>query len=91
MCVGSAFGAIVGSLLKSFSGPQGSASTHSVLQAIFVSVLASAAVVVAFARKANAQPIISVEDFWGGALLGFTVGFFGFDRFAGLFAGAPGK
>ena len=69
MCVGSVVGAIVGSLLKSFRSPQSSASTHSVFQALFVSVLASTAVVVAFARKASAQPIISVEDFWEGHLL----------------------
>jgi len=92
MCVGSAVGAIFGSLLKNFSGSLISTNMHLVIQGLFVSVLASTAVVVAFARKANTQPIISIEDFWGGALLGFTVGFFGFDRFSGLFAGvAPGK
>jgi hypothetical protein len=85
ICVGSAVGAIFGSLLKSFNGSPVSANLHSVLEGLFVSLVASTAVVVAFARKANAQPIISIEDFWGGAVLGFTVGFFGFDRFSGLF------
>jgi hypothetical protein len=47
--------------------------------------MASLVVVVAFARKSSAQPLVSVEDFWGGMVIGFTVGFFGFNQFFGLF------
>lgn len=40
--------------------------------------------VIAFARKKDAQPILSIEDFWGGVLIGFLAGFLGksfLDRF----------
>jgi hypothetical protein len=41
---------------------------------IFISVIFSIAAVIAFARKAAAQKIISIEDFYGGFLIGFLVG-----------------
>jgi hypothetical protein len=84
MAAGACCGAVLGAVLKTF-GSAGSAGAASILQAVLVALLASIAVVVAFARKSAAQPIVSVEDFWGGALIGFSVGFFGFDRFSGLF------
>jgi hypothetical protein len=92
MVIGSVTGAVLGTLLKTLRGSSAPDIVNlSVLQALVVSALASIAVVVAFARKSSAQPIVSIEDFWGGALLGFTVGFFGFDQFLGLFGGNPGK
>jgi hypothetical protein len=92
IAIGSVAGAVLGTLLKTLRGSSAPDIVKwSVLQALVVSALASIAVVVAFARKSSAQPIVSVEDFWGGALLGFTVGFFGFDQFLGLFGGNPGK
>jgi len=33
--------------------------------------------VVAFARKRDAQPFISIEDFWGGLFIGFVAGYTG--------------
>jgi hypothetical protein len=60
---------------------------ESFLAALAISVLASLAVVVAFARKSAAQPIVSVEDFWGGALIDFSTSFFGFEQFLKLFPG----
>jgi hypothetical protein len=30
--------------------------------------------------------MVSVKDFWGGALIGASVGYFGFDQFAHLIA-----
>jgi len=47
-------------------------------------------VVVAFARKSSAQPLVSVEDFWGGMVIGFTVGYFGFNQFLHLFPAGSG-
>jgi hypothetical protein len=85
MTVGACCGAILGAVLKNV-GPTELVVTGSMLRAILVALLASTAVVIAFARKSAAQPIVSVEDFWGGALIGFSVGFFGFDKFAGLFS-----
>lgn len=91
MSIGAACGAIIGTLLKSLSGSPGSASDGFRIRALIASVLASFAVVIAFARKTTAQPIVSVEDFWGGALIGFTVGFFGFEQFHNLLGKPPTK
>lgn len=38
---------------------------------LVAAVLIGAMVVVAFARKKDAQPILSIEDFWGGLFIGF--------------------
>lgn len=85
--VGACCGAVLGAVLKHLSSADGASAT-SLGRAILVALLASIAVVVAFARKSAAQPIVSVEDFWGGALIGFTVGFSGFGQFSGVF-GSP--
>jgi hypothetical protein len=47
------------------------------LAQLFGSVLAAAIAVVAFARKKETQPILSVEDFWGGLFIGFLAGYTG--------------
>jgi hypothetical protein len=82
--IGALVGGAIGTLLKSLTLPS-TPEQSVVLKSLAISMLASIAVVVAFARKSNSQPIVSVEDFWGGVLVGFSVGFFGFERFYGLF------
>jgi hypothetical protein len=84
---GAAAGSILKSLTQPWTGPGG------FFLALAAAMLSSVAVTIGFARKASAQPIISIEDFWGGSLIGFSVGFFGFDQFAGLFKGnfPPGR
>jgi hypothetical protein len=90
MAIGAGSGAIIGTLLRSLSAsPETVSNTGSTLRAFVASILASFAVVLAFARKSSTQPIVSVEDFWGGALIGFTVGYLGFDQFQDLFGGVP--
>jgi hypothetical protein len=90
MAIGAACGAILGTMLKSLSAsPAASNGNTAILRSLIASILAAVAVVIAFARKSNAQPIISIEDFWGGALIGFSVGYLGFDQFRGLFGGTP--
>jgi hypothetical protein len=89
--VGSICGALIGSVLKALStNKTGGVGVWDGLNAALIAALASLAVVIAFARKASAQPIVSVEDFWGGALIGFSVGFFGLDNFLYLFK-SPGS
>jgi hypothetical protein len=83
VALGGIAGAAAGSILKSLTQPW--TGLGSFILALCAAMLASVAVTIAFARKASAQPIISIEDFWGGSLIGFSVGFFGFDQFAGLF------
>jgi hypothetical protein len=98
VAVGAGVGGVVGTFLKTLMKVATSNPTTdvAVLQSIFglnflatlgISILASLAVVVAFGRKSAAQPIISVEDFWGGALIGFSTSFFGFEQFLQLFPG----
>lgn len=88
---GAALGAALGTLVKGLtSSPLASVSEN--LRALVVSLLASGVIAVAFSRKASAQPLISVEDFWGGLVIGFAVGYFGFHQFLGLFpTGATGN
>ena len=91
--IGACCGAVLGAVLKQLSSADGTGAPP-VGRAIIVALLASLAVVVAFARKTTAQPVVSVEDFWGGALIGFTVGFSGLGQFSGIFGnpstGTPG-
>ena len=39
--------------------------------ALLTAVIIASIVVVAFARKKDAQPILSIEDFYGGLFIGF--------------------
>jgi hypothetical protein len=54
------------------------------------SVLLSAIVIVAFARKKDAQPFVSVEDFYGGLFVGFLVGINGASWLNFLSSGSTG-
>ncbi len=47
------------------------------LPTLITTVLSGAIVVVAFARKKEAQPILSIEDFWGGLFVGFLTAYGG--------------
>jgi hypothetical protein len=85
IALGGLSGAVLGTSLKVLTSSGQSASA--IVTAFAVAALATIAVVIAFARKALAQPLVSVEDFWGGALIGFSVGFFGFHQFTKLLPG----
>jgi uncharacterized membrane protein YfcA len=49
----------------------------SYLLSLITAMMIAGIVVVAFARKKDAQPILSVEDFWGGVFVGFLAGYSG--------------
>jgi hypothetical protein len=40
-------------------------------------ILVASVIVIAFARKRDAQPFIAVEDVWGGFFIGFLAGYVG--------------
>jgi len=82
--VGAFIGAALGSTVKVLSAQNASLHPGNVIKGLTVAVLASAAVVAAFARRSSAQPFVSIEDFWGGIVIGFSVGYFGFSQFGGL-------
>jgi hypothetical protein len=44
---------------------------------LLAAMMISGIVVVSFARKKDAQPILSVEDFWGAVFVGFLAGYTG--------------
>jgi hypothetical protein len=52
--------------------------------AVVLAVILSAVSIIFVARKSEAQSFISVEDFWGGLLIGFFVGYTGTEFFADL-------
>lgn len=78
---GSVFGAALGTMVKTFGSSPGPITLWDGASTLAVSVMAAVAVVIAFARKNSAQPLVSIEDFWGGLVIGFSVGYFGFDKF----------
>lgn len=47
------------------------------LVALLGNIVLAVVVVVAFARKRDTQPFISVEDFWGGLFVGAVTGYTG--------------
>ena len=57
-------------------------SLASFLLSVVLAVLLSAIAIIFMARKSDAQPFISVEDFWGGLLIGFLVGYTGTSFFS---------
>jgi hypothetical protein len=81
-------GAFIGGLGGWFTG-HGSAAAPgaSAILSLTVSLVMSAMAVVLFARKKEVQPIITVEDFWGGVALGFLVAYSGPKMLASLAGG----
>lgn len=51
---------------------------------VVISVILSAMAVVFLARKSDTQSLVSVEDFWGGLVIGFLVGYTGTSVFDSL-------
>jgi hypothetical protein len=91
LIAGSSIGGVVGSVAKLLNSPHvidlNAVSTASVLSASFTILLAvilSAIAIIFVARKSDAQSFISVEDFWGGLLIGFFVGYTGTEFFSQL-------
>lgn len=84
--IGAITGSVLGATLRTITSLGASQTLFPAFTGVLAAILASIAVVVAFARKSNAQPMVSVEDFWGGALIGVSVGYFGFEQFMGLFS-----
>jgi hypothetical protein len=91
LITGAGFGAIAGSLARSLQS-----SPHVALKSltsedmvngalpIILSLILGIVAVIFVARKSEAQSFISVEDFWGGLLIGFFVGYTGTEFFSKL-------
>ena len=83
IAVGGIAGSILGTVLRMLTQPVGQ-GVGTAAEGILIAALATLAVVVGFARKTGSQSFVSVEDFWGGALIGFSVGFVGYNQFSDL-------
>jgi len=82
--IGSAIGGLFGALARFL---QSESILLENLVSIALSVILSIAAIIFLARKSGAQSFVSVEDLWGGILIGFLVGYSGvsfFENLAGI-------
>lgn len=78
MALGAVLGAAIGTFLKYFEDSNASLPISQLLVSLSASVLIGLVLVVAFARKKDAQPFITIEDFYGGAFVGVLAGYSGY-------------
>lgn len=92
LIIGAAIGAAAGGLLQYlYRSPALSwTGLGQALIPICANIVLSGVVIVAFGRKKDTQPFISVEDFWGALFVGFLVGTGGQEWLDFLTAGTPG-
>jgi hypothetical protein len=75
LITGALLGSLCGSLFKALQ--VGAPAWKSLVPQVLTSMVLASMVIVAFARKKDAQPFVSVEDFYGGLFIGFLVGLSG--------------
>jgi hypothetical protein len=72
------FGAMLGGFLGTVAaGGMEAVTGVRALRKLVPSLVISAVSIVLFARKKDVQPIIAIEDFWGGLAIGFLIGYSG--------------
>lgn len=86
---GGAFGGAVGSAARSLQDAHSLSTLFhqhlgTAISSLVLAVILSSAAIVFAARKSEAQSFITVEDFWGGVLIGFLIGYSGTAAFAEL-------
>jgi hypothetical protein len=81
--IGGAIGGAVGSAARLLRFPDKLNDSTS-LFTFGLAIILSAIAIIFIARKSDAQAFITVEDFWGGLLIGFFVGYTGTDYFEAL-------
>lgn len=90
-CIGATIGALIGPIargLKEQGGDFVFAMGITFIAGVALSVILAVVAVIYSSRKTGeAQPIITVEDFWGGLLVGFFMGFLGNEFFAKIVPG----
>lgn len=89
--LGGVIGGVVGSVARSLQGVGGETAfsgirANSTIGALALSAILSGAAVIFSARKTEAQSFVTVEDFWGGLLIGFLIGYSGTAAFAKITA-----
>lgn len=86
--VGSILGGGVGALVRMLKMPSWPSWEEWVIT-LLIAMILSAVAVIFMARKSDAQSFVSVEDFWGGILIGFLVGYTGTSFFEDLTRASP--
>lgn len=82
--IGAAIGAIA-RLLQTSATP----SLSSFIISLVLSTILGGMAIIFMARKSDTQSFVSVEDFWGGMLIGFLVGYTGTSFFESISGVAP--
>lgn len=70
MLFGALFGSILGTVVRAIVSP----GTSNIFAALFTNLVLAFVIAVTLMRKKDVQPFLTIEDFWGGILLGFLVG-----------------
>jgi F0F1-type ATP synthase assembly protein I len=78
MGLGAIVGAIIGTFLRRLDGGKPFAWDLPLFVSCLSSVLISLVLVIVFARKKDAQPFITIEDFYGGTFVGVLAGYGGY-------------
>lgn len=91
LLIGSILGAFAGAVVRELINWQnnGFGGWVQLIASFVIAVVLGSASVIFTARKSDTQSFVSVEDFWGGCLIGFLVGYTGtsfFNEVAGLSA-----
>lgn len=86
--IGAIAGSILGNCARSLK-EQGAAFFHNlgiefVAATVLASILAVIAVIYSSRRTGESQPILTIEDFWGGLIVGFMMGYLGQEFFQKL-------
>jgi hypothetical protein len=84
-------GAVVGSLFGILAKEINLLTTGKLVAFLTTTVstiIISGFAVIAFARKTGVQPLVTIQDFWGGMLIGFLISYSGTQVFGNLFSGA---
>jgi hypothetical protein len=83
--IGAAGGGLFGSLARLLQSPTFTIQTlPESFISLVLSLLLSVVAIIFLARKSGVQSFVSVEDFWGGLLIGFLVGYSGASFFQEL-------
>jgi ATPase involved in DNA repair len=80
---GSVIGGIAGAIARLLQSPT-MPTAQGITVTLFLSIILGGMAVIFMARKSDAQSFISIEDFWGGILIGFLVGYTGTSFFEGV-------
>jgi hypothetical protein len=84
-CLGAVVGSTAGSIARTLQLEQAATAAlmtiGHVAGAILALILSVIAVVYSSRRTGESQPILTVEDFWGGLIVGFMVGYLGQEYF----------